>query len=60
MNSIKSKIYDPIVWNIFQQVDNVYGHHNAFNLYKFNQHTGNTVELVKEQLRYDIKYKCKK
>jgi hypothetical protein len=60
MNGTKSKIYDPIVWNIFQQVDNAYGHHNAFNLYKFNQHTDNTIEFVKAQLWYDIKYKCKK
>jgi len=60
MNGTKRKLYDSIVWNIFQQVDNVYGHHNASNLYKLNEHTGNTVELVKAQLWYDIKYKCKK
>jgi len=59
MNSTKRKLYNSIVWNIFQQVDNVYDHHNATNLYKSNEHIGNTVELVKEQLRYDIKYKCK-
>jgi hypothetical protein len=58
MNSTKSKLYDPIVWNVLQQID-LYDH-NASNLYKTSPHTGNTVELVKEQLRYDIKYKCKK
>jgi hypothetical protein len=58
MNSTKSKIYDPIVSNVLQQID-LYDH-NASNLYKTSPHTGNTVELVKEQLWYDIKYKGKR
>jgi len=56
MNSTKSKIYDLIVWNVLQQID-LYDH-NASNLYKTSPHTGNTVELVKAQLRYDIKNDC--
>jgi hypothetical protein len=59
MNGTKRKLYDTVTWGILEQVDNLYGH-NAIDLYKADEHTGDIIELVKEQLRYDIKYKCKK
>jgi len=57
MNSTKRKLYESLTWHISPLVYRQYGYNHP---YEADEHTSDIIELVKEQLRYDIKYKCKK
>jgi hypothetical protein len=55
MNSTKMELYNPVTWNIFEQVDKLYGHTIINDLYRADEHTSNVIELVSEQLKQGLR-----
>lgn len=54
MNNTKMELYNPVTWDIFEQVYKLYGS-SVNELYIAEEYTGDIIELVKEQLKHDLR-----